>query len=310
MGAFSAFSAKGEWYKGNCHTHTTLSDGKETPQEVARAYRKKGYDFLVLTDHGKCHQTVAHLQRDGFLVINGMEFHPANAAPVGFRHHLVGIGVEKGPGEKFFENRSAASAIRWVKRNGGLVFYAHPYWTGHDIFNMKEGRSAIGMEVFNSTCEVNRGLGDASVHLDQALSHGLRWSVIAVDDSHLLTRDAFGGWIMLKARKLTCAAVMSALATGHFYASCGPQIESLTLKRGIVRISCSPVAQIVWHCEGPGGRRAAPKQGKSLLTTDEFDLKRVRLKTRYLRVEIMDSRGRKAWSNPIFRNAKTGKWTD
>ncbi len=37
--------------KGCIHTHTTCSDGKLTPQEVASAYESKGYDFIAFTDH-------------------------------------------------------------------------------------------------------------------------------------------------------------------------------------------------------------------------------------------------------------------
>jgi len=37
--------------KGCLHTHTTFSDGKLTPQQVADAYERLGYDFLAITDH-------------------------------------------------------------------------------------------------------------------------------------------------------------------------------------------------------------------------------------------------------------------
>ena len=37
--------------KGCLHTHTTCSDGKLSPQEVADAYESKGYDFIAFTDH-------------------------------------------------------------------------------------------------------------------------------------------------------------------------------------------------------------------------------------------------------------------
>jgi len=37
--------------KGCLHTHTTCSDGKMTPQEVADVYAALGYDFLAFTDH-------------------------------------------------------------------------------------------------------------------------------------------------------------------------------------------------------------------------------------------------------------------
>lgn len=37
--------------KGCLHTHTTCSDGKLSPQEVANAYESRGYDFIAFTDH-------------------------------------------------------------------------------------------------------------------------------------------------------------------------------------------------------------------------------------------------------------------
>ena len=33
------------------HTHTTLSDGKATPEEAARIYLEEGYDAIAITDH-------------------------------------------------------------------------------------------------------------------------------------------------------------------------------------------------------------------------------------------------------------------
>ena len=41
------------YYKGNTHAHTTRSDGTRTPEEVMRAFRDAGYDFLVISDHWK-----------------------------------------------------------------------------------------------------------------------------------------------------------------------------------------------------------------------------------------------------------------
>ena len=40
-----------KWYRGNLHTHTTLSDGVLTPEEVKAKYREMGYDFIALCDH-------------------------------------------------------------------------------------------------------------------------------------------------------------------------------------------------------------------------------------------------------------------
>ena len=39
------------WYKGALHTHTFASDGTGFPEEVVLAHRRKGYDFVAITDH-------------------------------------------------------------------------------------------------------------------------------------------------------------------------------------------------------------------------------------------------------------------
>ena len=39
------------WYKGNLHMHTYWSDGRAFPEEAIMWYRRRGYDFLGLSDH-------------------------------------------------------------------------------------------------------------------------------------------------------------------------------------------------------------------------------------------------------------------
>lgn len=42
---------KGNWYRGNTHTHTFWSDGNDFPDMTAKWYKDNGYQFLVLSDH-------------------------------------------------------------------------------------------------------------------------------------------------------------------------------------------------------------------------------------------------------------------
>ncbi len=46
-----AFAKPGQFYRGNLHTHSTVSDGVLEPGEVCRRYAEAGYDFLCLSDH-------------------------------------------------------------------------------------------------------------------------------------------------------------------------------------------------------------------------------------------------------------------
>ena len=66
--------------------------------------------------------------------------------------------------------------------------------------------------------------------------------------------------------------------------------------------------KITWHGQGPSG--ITIHAGRKLLTADERPLTPAMRNSIYLRLEITDSRGRKAWSNPIYRDPKTGRWSD
>jgi len=308
MRPFSAFSAPGKWFRGNCHTHTHLSDGQQDAEEICEFYREAGYAFVVLTDHRATQPEVASLQRKGFLVINGVELHPPVKSRAPVPHHILGIGVEAPVPARQRKGVSARSTIHWIRRNGGIAVYAHPYWSGHDMDQMKEGRSAFGVEVFNTVTEAVKGLGDSSVHLDHALRRGYRWRVFAADDTHSTVRDGLGAWIMVRAKSLTRNAIMSALRKGHFYASCGPEIHALAVRRGIARIACSPVSEIVWHTWGRHGRREASDGAP--ITSADFKLSVLPPICKYLRIELTDAYGHKAWTQPIWRNNDTGRWTD
>ena len=40
-------------YRGDLHVHTCYSDGHADPATTCAYYRKLGYDFIVITDHGR-----------------------------------------------------------------------------------------------------------------------------------------------------------------------------------------------------------------------------------------------------------------
>jgi predicted metal-dependent phosphoesterase TrpH len=65
------------YYKANLHSHSTLSDGQPTPEEMKAAYKEKGYSILSITDHNVF---IPHndLTEADFLMLNGIEY---NADP-------------------------------------------------------------------------------------------------------------------------------------------------------------------------------------------------------------------------------------
>lgn len=62
----------GNVYKANLHCHTTVSDGKLTPEEVKQAYMAEGYSIVAYTDHDVM---IDHsdLAEENFLPMRGYE---------------------------------------------------------------------------------------------------------------------------------------------------------------------------------------------------------------------------------------------
>lgn len=297
MKLMNPFESEGNWYKANLHCHTTNSDGKATVNQRIEQYRGAGYDILALTDH-RVTNDVAGLSDDDFLVIGGMEAHPLVAAPDG-QYHLVCLDVPDGI--ELPDDLEVSKCADIVKKAGGLLIIGHPYWCGHNINEMLAVKDFVAIEVFNATCNIN-GKSVSSVHLDDLLCGGKIVGALAVDDTHsFLEPDAFKGWTCIKAKELTVKSVMEAIRSGCFYASCGPVIEDFRVEGGIAKVKCSPVKEIHIMAQRWFGCSFYAEDG-ALITAQQLELHE---EVRYVRAEVVDEKGRRAWSNPIVLS----QWT-
>ena len=92
-----AFTAKGRFWRGNLHTHSTRSDGVLSPEEVCRRYKAEGYDFMALTDHfvgafGYPIVDTVPMRDAGFTTILGAELH-SGAMANGELWHILAVGL-------------------------------------------------------------------------------------------------------------------------------------------------------------------------------------------------------------------------
>ena len=152
--------AEGSFKKGNLHTHSTRSDGKYTPAEIAEHYRSKGYDFLAITDHW-VYGTHQELNRDDFLMFPGTELDIE--LPGRKDHHLVGFGLPETntiPDYYTFEEErkditlsTAERIIEYFGQHGNVTLYGHPYWSKVDSDEIKYLQGLIGMEIYNHGSE-------------------------------------------------------------------------------------------------------------------------------------------------------------
>jgi hypothetical protein len=285
------FTAPGDWFRGNLHTHTTGSDGRHAPEEIARRYRSAGYDLLAITDHGVV-TDVAGLSDDNFLVLFGAEM-DGDTSETGESYHICTFGlsgVAQAP-----DSPAVQQAVDWARGNGGEAVIAHPYWSGLAFPDLLRFDGYLGIEVFNTTCHGLNGKGCSAAQWDDLLVRGRRVWGFGVDDCH--GHADFGlGHVMVKATALTRDAIMASLRVGLFYSSWGPTIHEIALADGAVHVRTSPARMI--NFVGPTW------MGKALYALDGQPMTeatyRLPEKIAYLRVECQDFEGRWAWSNPIF----------
>jgi len=285
------FEIPGQWYKANLHAHSTNSDGWLSPQHVMRTYRDAGYQILALTDHWKV-TAVRGKPEEGFLFLPGAELDGGRTA-VG-NYHIVGVGIEEQPERE--ELSSAQRQIDWIREQGGVAIVAHPYWSGLSTEDLLALHGYIGVEVYNTGCDVEILRGHSFVHWDDLLSRGRRVSGLAVDDGHRPAFDMCGGWTMIKALDLTKAAVLEALRNGSCYSSTGPRIFDLQIYDNKIYCTCSPARRIALVSNPTRGHVAVARVGEHLADA-EFSIP---ANSTYVRIQVEDDYGRIAWGPPLF----------
>jgi len=309
MTDIAPFSSPGCFWRGNIHTHSTLSDGKLLPEKVIEAYQDAGYDFLQLSEHFIAHYNwpiadTRKFRSNSFTTLIGAELH-APKTSVGELWHIVAAGLPL-DFEPCGENESGPDLARRAADNGAFVSIAHPAWSQLTIEDGRAIDVAHSVEIYNTGCDVEVDRGDGSYLLDQLLNEGKRLTANATDDAHFRhgDHDAFGGWVMVKAPSLDPEEILSSLKAGHFYSSQGPQIHELSISNDQLDITCSPVDSIAVVC---GNSRSLTRIGHAITSASLHlpDLQESWIPitpSPWIRVIIIDGAGKRAWSNPIWLN--------
>ena len=303
--------AGGVWLKGNLHAHTTESDGRIEPGPRVLQYQEQGYDFLCLSDHHQITRVDRVPVPDGITLIQGAELHPDNPFG-GQQYHLLAYNMTADVDARQMSPQHLIDAVRG---QGGSVWLAHPYWSGMNVRrDVIQLNGLAGVEVFNTICQ-RMGRGESGLIWDDWMDlAGHPIPAIANDDCHgnpLRGNDLFQGWTMVYSSERTPQAIIHASEQGMSYCTMGPEIRSLKVTQSAtseqtkapfsLEVSCSPAVRVNAVCSF--------RQGKSLgadYPAGPVDLARPfenavmpLWQTDWVRVEVIDANGRKAWSNPI-----------
>jgi hypothetical protein len=300
-------------YKGNLHTHSTRSDGQYAPEVVINAYRDKGYDFMCLSDHEIYFKSDKY-DDDRFIMIDGYEMAcEMSWRKTGQQYHVHGLLDKSLNSESEFEHdeehvkpdyenlKTIQSMIDEMRHKGNLIIMNHPEWSRNKPEDLLELQGYFAIEIYNHQSELDEAVGYGVRHWDYLLKNGSKVFGIAADDAHggemnTAISEFFGGWVSVEAEKLQQQSIITALKSGNYYSSNGPEIIDLRVEEGLIHIECSPV-KFIKFITHPFNGRCLYNKDASPITKGTY---RVEGKEQYIRVECVDFEGNTAWSNPIF----------
>jgi hypothetical protein len=294
------FALPGRFYKGNLHTHSTLSDGRLSPPAVVEAYQARGYDFIALTDHFIAPfdfpiADTREFRTSGFTTLLGAELH-APMTEGGDFWHLLAVGLPLDFAAPTASESGPELAARAASA-GAFVGIAHPAWYTLTLADALTITAAHSLEAYNTNCARCNDRGDSWHLYEMLLARGCHLTAYACDDAHFDPEldDAFGGWVHVRATELTPPALLMALLAGNFYSSQGPEIHDIQLEVNGIAVACSPCSTVLVTGQGS---YAVVRHGTEItsctLPVSPRDAKS------HLRVTVIDAAGKRAWSNPIW----------
>jgi len=290
------YTCSGSWFRGNPHTHTSMSDGGRGLQEVRDLYKSCGYDFLFITDHNYAEETSGYCI-DGFLVLPGIEIDGTDSDKS--YYHILGLDFKNA----YDPDTPLEEGIELLFNTGAVVILAHPHWSNNSFDDCLK-YPFHGIEIYNYIGHTMNGKSSGLPHWDIMLSRGKVVLGFASDDAHLTDRHPHygGGWITVNAPALTADHVMAAVRSGNFYSSTGPELKNISLTDNTIYIETSPVEfiRLVGH---NGYASFAFAEQDTPLTSWKWPLSNINTSEKFrkqLRIEIEDSSGKRAWTNTLF----------
>lgn len=320
---------QGNFYKANLHCHSTISDGRMSPEELKRLYKDAGYSILAITDHNIL---IDHsdLNDEDFLTVTSVEidamdksrdrkpcFHlnfysrtPDNTAlpcfnPAHVRHSEdIYIQNQKYVGTPDYvrDYYKINDMIEEFGKQGFIACLNHVTWSIQDLDEYRDIKGLFAMEIYNHGC-FTEGYDEINSHAyDELLRRGNRIFCFATDDNHNKYPkdsprfDSLGGYVMVKSPELSYDSVLGALEKGDFYSSTGPSIYEMYVEDNKLYIKTSPVARICVNTYGRKSSIATAKKRGGLITEAVLDIR----DNVYFRVVVDDGIGHFAWSNAYW----------
>lgn len=323
------------FYRGNMHCHSILSDGHFTPEELKELYKSRGYSFLAITDHEHFNNN-SYLDDEDFITLTSAEFaikeFPTQSTLKNFDMKVCHLNFyakrqdndytfcynsaadhfskpERRPSinrpekdhERIYGHEGISALIKEANEHGFFVCYNHPRWSLENYADYSGYDGLWGVEIYNHACSVD-GLYDYDINvLDDMLRDGKRVFASCGDDNHNRGAElmqSFGACVWVNADSLSYENIVDGLVSGNFYSSMGPEIYSLYVEDGRVYVKCSDAERISYSTRGRRSKAVNAKEGE-YLNEASFEIRET---DGYFRIEVMNKKGQRANTQAYFLN--------
>ena len=286
------------WYKGNLHTHTTLSDGKLSPDDTKRFYRSQGYDFLALTDHW-IYGEGSESDESGLLILSGTEYNFNDEDTVRGVFHIVGVGMTDDPMKKIGRESTAQETIDEILTCGGAAILAHPAWSLNTCEMLMGFERISALEIFNSVSDLPRNCRPYSgIVVDQLASRGVYHKLAATDDTHFYLGEEARSYIYVNLydKPFNRENLVAAIIAGEYIATQGP-IFTTRVDGGEYVVECgadSNVVGVAFFTNRPWeNQRSVMSDDGEPLTEARFPIHK---NDRFVRAELYTQDRKTGWS--------------
>lgn len=212
----------GTFYKANLHSHSVLSDGRLSAEQMKEEYQKRGYSILAVSDHDFLHRH-NELSEENFLMLTAYEVgikteddptpyvwkevmdlnliakDPDEERHAGFHPDTISWLVEKGVlesekaqnakyigelREMRYDVANVNNIIKCASENGYLVTLNHPMYSLISAQDFLNFEGMFAVEIYNHSCHTVYGMSDSETVYEEILRSGKKVSCIATDDNH------------------------------------------------------------------------------------------------------------------------------
>ncbi|MDD4804257.1 MAG: tail fiber domain-containing protein [Candidatus Pacebacteria bacterium] len=270
----SPYTTKSNVYKGMMHDHSTNSDGKQTPSEVATSYRDAGYNFISITDHNNITST----EVSGILYIPGIE--ESGEGHINIINAVTNISSTK-----------LQTYIDHGNNEDSFIVLNHPDDPKLGLTNteMESLQGYYGVEVWNS-----KRADNAESKIDHILSIYRKAYLIAGDDCHDVNASyCKTASVNVFANSLTTDEIMENLKRGNFYSSNGANISSINVSEKVITVTTDSASTIDFIVKDGVVAHSSSNTTSASYTVFGDEI--------YVRARVTrNSDGKMAWTNPIY----------